>query len=175
MTARADIVNAITVRVRAAVGPDVRVYPSRIQHIQTGRLPAIGVYAMKEKANDEGTSPRRYTRTLSIAVECVATADERLDEVLYALADTVEAALLQDPTLNGLVDDLVLDAMEMHLAERGEALLGCARVECSVEYERVLPAVGLDDFRKGGVRWDKAEPGPDGTTDAEDIINLPAP
>lgn len=170
MTTRQQITDAVAARLRAALPAlEGRVYASRVRHIRTNRLPAIGVYALKEHADDNGTSPPRYTRALTLAVECVADADEALDATLNQLADAVEDCLLPDPALGGLVADLALSGTELSLAENGERLIGCARVDWTVEYERALPLPQVDAFASGGVRWDLAPQ--DGAIDAEDHLS----
>jgi len=170
MTAtRQQIVTAVAAMLRAALpAVEGRVYPSRVRHIQSARLPAIGVYGLKETLDDEGTSPPRYTRDLTLSVEVVASG-EGMDATLNELADAVEDCLLADPTLGGLVQDLEMRGIEISLAEKGDELVGCARVDAGVWYERARQQPDLDDFATGGVRWDLAPP--DGVTDAEDTIH----
>jgi len=165
---RQQIVTAVAAMLRAVLpAVDGRVFPSRVRHIQSARLPAIGVYGLKEALDDEGTSPRRYTRDLTLAVEVVANG-EGMDATLNELADAVEDALEADPTLGGLVQDLELRGVEISLAEKGDELVGCARVDAGVWYERARQLPDLDDFATGGVRWDLAPQ--DGAPDAADII-----
>ncbi|MBG3875500.1 hypothetical protein FVW20_00275 [Desulfovibrio oxamicus] len=170
MTAtRKQITKAVEALLKAAL-PTVegRVYRSRVRHIQSKRLPAIGVYGLKEALDAKDTSPPRYTRDLTLAVEVVANG-EGMDDTLNDLADAVEDALVADPTLGGLVQDLEMRGIEISLAEKGDELVGCARVDAGVWYERARQQPELDDFATGGVRWDLAPP--DGATDAEDTIH----
>lgn len=169
MATRKQITKAVEALLKASL-PTVegRVYRSRVRHIQSTRLPAIGVYGLKEDLDDEGTSPPRYTRDLTLSVEVVANG-EAMDDTLNDLSDAVEDALLADPTLGGLVQDLGLRKVELSLAEKGDELVGCARVDAGVWYERVRQQPDLDDFATGGVRWDLAPQ--DDVTDAEDTIH----
>lgn len=176
MTTRKAIVDHVAALLRSALGDAVKaVHASRVRHIQSADLPAVGVYALKEKADHKDTSPRRYERSLTLAVEVVAEANRELDAILYDRADRIELALLDDPTFGGLVDDSELDAVEISLAESGERLMGCARIDCTVTYERPLADAPLDVFATGGVSWDLVSPAgtPDGTIDAQDTLTLP--
>lgn len=169
MSTRQQIVTAVAAMLRTSLpAVEGRVYASRVRHIQSARLPSIGVYGLKETPDDEGTSPRRYTRDLTLAVEVVASG-ETMDATLNALSDAVEDTLEADPTLGGLVQDLELRGVEISLAEKGDELVGCARVDAGVWYERPRQQPELEDFATGGVRWDLAPQ--DGATDAEDIIH----
>lgn len=172
MTTRKAIVEHVTALLRIALGASAKaVYASRVRHLQSADLPAVGVYALKEKVDHKDTSPRRYERSLTLAVEIVAEANRDLDAILYERADVVELALQDDPTFGGLVDDSELDSVEISLAESGDRLMGCARIDCTVTYERVLPEVLLDTFATGGVCWDLAPI--NGTIDATDTIPMP--
>lgn len=171
MTTRKDIINHVVELLCGALGDTVSVYASRVRHLQCDELPSAGVYALKEQIEHNDTSPRRYERALTLVVEIVATASRNLDAVLYALTDKVEDALMEDSSFNQLVEDSEITSLSISLAESGERLMGCARLECTVTYERLLPEKPLDIFSVAGVAWDIAPA--DGKPEAHDSIDMP--
>jgi hypothetical protein len=159
----------------AAFGRSAQVYVSRVKHLQAQQLPAIGVFAQREEADSNGTSPRRYERKLTLVVEIVTDALRHLDSHLNTFADTAEDALLADPTFDGLAEDCELERIELTFDHAGERPVGCAHIEFVVTYERHLEDPQLAAFMLGQVHWDSAPA--DGVDDAVDTIRpeqLPA-
>jgi len=151
-----------------------RVYPSRTRPLNARLLPAIGVYVTDESADDGQTRPRTYVRTATLAVDVIAQEDDSLDDTLDTICLQVEEALLVDPLLGGVCDDLVYRGTNVTLvpARDSDPGKGAAMLTFDVEYRTEQPEPTLDDFRTAVVGWDLA-PDPYGDVDAEDKITLP--
>lgn len=162
-----------------------RVWPSRVRHWNAHKFPAIGVYTPDENSDLADASPRRYDRTVTVLVECLATADEGLDNAIDTLAAQVEAVLLADPTWGGVAGDpsspgtpTALMGTTTGFDGEGENVTACLIMTWEADYvTRPLDAdpTTLDEFRTAHVDWDLAEPEPDADPDAEDTITLEQP
>lgn len=157
---------------KTVAGP--RVFTSRVKPFSSRHLPAIGVYTTDEDADPGDTSPRRYTRTPDVVVQCLFEVDEALDDAMDAMALQLEAVLLPDPTWGGVAEDSVLVKSTMLFAEFGRAEYGCLELTFRAEYDSrpgLLNEASLNDFATAEVTYDLAKA--DGTPDAMDRISLP--
>lgn len=172
MHPRTEIRKAAAAILKAAGVAGGNVEPSLVRFARANQTPVCGVYALEEAADHQGTSPRTYKRTLTLAVEILHKAVEDLDDALDALAEAAETAMLTDPTLGGKADDCVLVNTLVTIVREGDALHGSCRLDFSIAYRTDEPAAtGLDDFALGHVDWDMSPA--DGQIDARDDIKLP--
>jgi hypothetical protein len=120
--------------------------------------PAIAIYTLGESAADEDTAPRILKRSLDLMIEVFAageTADNQLDD----LSVQIEAAMHQDETLGGIVDDCVLSDTEAEFFLEGAKLVGLLRMVYQVTYRQQAFVVELtdpniSDFTDGNVTTD---------------------
>lgn len=155
-----------------------RVWPSRMRHLSARKLPAIGVYTLEDSAQLADVSPRRYDRTATVLVECIATADENLDNLLDLLCAQVEAVLLADKTWGGVADDSALTKASVSFArlDDGAEPFACLALEFEADYTTrpgQADATTLDDFLTAEVNWDLRPHDPDADPDATDTVTLP--
>jgi len=78
--------------------------------------------------------PLEQKRTIRLAVEILAKANEDLDDILDDLSNEVEELLEAQPTLNGLVSNIELSDTEITLSQEGESPFGSCRMTYEVEY-----------------------------------------
>lgn len=144
-----------------------RIWPNRFEHWLSPDLPAAGVYTLAEENLDARQSPDPDERRLSLTLELVAVADERLDDRLDELCVAAEKALFSDFAIDRLgqamtaiaeqrlglrfprnksgrspVDTLLLirlDRTELGISTDGAREAGMASLFFDVEYFRRLP------------------------------------
>lgn len=114
---RRQIRERIATLVTGLTTTGARVYQSRTYALAPAtELPCLLVYTLSESILKRVfCSPGEIERTVTIMVEAIATAGADLDDTLDLMCKEVEAALASDPTLSGLVKDLVLVDTEIQL------------------------------------------------------------
>lgn len=125
-----------------------RVYASRARNLDERDLPAVLIYARREKVAAD-SYPRSgengsTTRTLEIAVEAVVRALDDVDDTLDAFALQVEGALewLEIPGLETAT--IHLTDTDIDVSTDGRLPIGAVRLSFAVEYRapyRTVPPV----------------------------------
>ena len=136
-----------------------RVIGTRFVPWRPVELPGIGVYTLRERVEEDSrqTAPRELERRLELAIEACVKADEEIDDNLDALALSIERVLHADPTLGGLVSDLVLAQTEVDVLEGADQPIGVIRLVYEVWYFTGAPEaadVALDDLKTVDVHHD---------------------
>lgn len=172
-----------------------RIYGNRVEHWYQDEYPAAAVYALSESNAESDVSPDPDERALSLNVELVAAADERLDDVLDALCLALERAvgidalgqamtaivnrrlpapLPVDPQGRSPVDAALLrirqTGSELGIAVDGQRQLGVATVSFEVEYRWPVMPGTLADFLLAVSGWD-VEPA-DGCIDMQSRVEF---
>lgn len=154
----------------------LNVWASRVLPVWNGRngleavMPSILIYTPSDRAEVFNESPREYRRSLQIAVQLhVLGAD--VDDPLDAMAEQVEALLLEDETLGGTVSDLRLVDSEFVFSDEGEREMGAARLMFEATYYDEIDLRAEDTLAQIRAGWDLGEP--DGQFEAEDDIYPP--
>lgn len=77
---------------------------------------------------------REQERRLEFRVQGMAQATSALDDSLDQICLEVEKALAADPTLGGLITDLMLESTEINLNGDGEQPIGHANMDFTALY-----------------------------------------
>lgn len=88
---------------------DVEVINSRTYPMV--KLPVISVYTLNESSQSENVTigaPRRYSRTLAVAITIAVSESVQADEMADVYAAQVEIRMAADVTLGGMVTDSTL-------------------------------------------------------------------
>lgn len=95
------------------------------------------VYTESESSELLNPPTPKLKRTMTLIVEAAAIQETHIDNELDELCEQIEAVLkpATRPIFDGLVQTMTLTATEMGLAEKGEELMGSARLTFSVEYD----------------------------------------
>lgn len=142
-------------------------------------LPAIFVFPLSESVEEYTQAPRENKRTLQLAIEMVARAnqDELLSDQLDEMALKVEDLLGVDDTLGGTAEDILLRSVEMKYLGEGDRPIGAIRNIYEVIYLTAVPKTteGQDritDLQAIQTQWDirEGEIPSDGVLEAEDKI-----
>jgi len=146
-------------------------------------LPAIAVYMINEDADEMGTAPRFYRRTLTLSVQIVGEENvsstpnvSNIDDMFDHIARQVEQKLFIDPFLGNTVNDCILSGTQIRYQEDGDRLIGSCILNWDITYETDAPdadTVGdLDDFEteKTGIDIDA-----DGNADISSESTVEAP
>lgn len=173
---RKSIRDAIVALLTDATTAGASVYSSRVRAIDETDLPMILVYANTETASIYQEAPRELERVLSVDVKIVAKADDDLDDALDAIADEVENVLMQDDSLGGLCDQMLLKNTELTLTPEGDTLLGSCVLTYEVNYYTYSVADQTEDNHVNDLEtvdavWARPEL-PTGQEDAEDTLSL---
>lgn len=126
----------------------VGVHNNRTRRLFPEELPAILIYTKSETAEIAIVAPREYLRTMKLAIEVVAKADDELDETLDDICEAIETRIFRNETLNGLVSDLKYSDTEIDFVPDGEQPVGAARLTFDCEYYTLAPdeQPNLDDW-----------------------------
>ncbi len=113
-----------------------RVHPGRASPSPVVKTPFLLVYARTEESREISSDDhgRRMQRELILAVEGVTASADDDDALSDAIALEVEQAIEGNPTLGGLVKDVVLARTTMAGGAEGESRTGRVRLEFTVEY-----------------------------------------
>jgi hypothetical protein len=167
----------VTALVAAATSAGSRVFPTRVVPWRKTELPAVSVYALDEKSDDQQTAPRWLKRTMTLSVEAVVRQGANVDDALDALALELEAAMHADPTFGDVCGDSTLTGTELEVLEQGDQLFGLLRLTYSVTYDTDAPYardVATDDLET--IEAQTSIGGAQAAADrAEDHIDLEAP
>lgn len=113
-------------------------------------LPALSIYLISENSEIFDEGPRRFKRTLQIAVELVLELKdedyENLDDSLDEYCRKIENILLVDETFRGTVSDSFLSGTEIIEKPDGEYLTASAIMAFEATYYTVADYPGLRNF-----------------------------
>jgi hypothetical protein len=114
-----------------------RVFSNRGRSFFANELPSITVYTESETSELLNYPEPKLKRTISLIVEAAAIQADHIDNELDDLCQEIEAVLkpAPRPALGNLVQRMILQSTEIGLAEKGEQIMGSARMTFSVEYE----------------------------------------
>jgi len=110
-------------------------FESRVYPMQSAKLPAILIYTTSESSEEQAFSSKRVqNRTLSVEVEGFVRAISNFDDTLDLIAEEVETAILDDPTLGGLAINTELESTTANYSGDGEQPVGTIRLTFEVQY-----------------------------------------
>jgi len=110
-------------------------FESRVYPMQSAKLPAILIYTTSESSEEQAFSSKRVqNRTLSVEVEGFVRAISNFDDTLDLIAEEVEEAILDDPTLGGLAINTELESTTANYSGDGEQPVGTIRLTFEVQY-----------------------------------------
>lgn len=110
-------------------------FESRVYPMQSAKLPAILIYTTSESSEEQAFSSKRVqNRTLSVEVEGFVRAIANFDDTLDLIAEEVETAILDDPTLGGLAINTELESTTANYSGDGEQPVGTIRLTFEVQY-----------------------------------------
>lgn len=114
-----------------------KVFSNRGRSFFASELPSMTVYTESESSEILNPPTPQLKRTLTLVVEAAAVQDTHIDNELDELCEQVEAVLkpATRPIFDGLVQTMTLTGTEIGLAEKGDAIMGSARLTFSVEYD----------------------------------------
>lgn len=143
------------------------VFTNRIRAFDETKLPCISVRTLKENATPLSSSHLSYERVLTLAVVCVARADDELDNVLDEMAAQVENIVLGAFANNKFIKDDVeyinrVDLTDTDLTlDLGNSEIGAVVVSFQVEYDTAFdpldPAI-VDLYGTAAVDLDTVAP-----------------
>lgn len=136
-------------------------------------LPGLGVYTLQESSEVHNEAPRNLKRILTLVIEIVVQADEKLDDELDQFCLAVENAIHVDETLRSKASDCRLVGTDLMQKPEGDTLTGSALLSFEVKYfsdapsEQVLKNYEGADFalEVGGVNTPDLE----GTADVNPL------
>ena len=148
-----------------------RVFANRTAPLWEAELPAIIVYTRSEASRILDAAAKRYERTVSLSVECVAQAVNDVDDVLDDMAEAIEQAVAADDTLAGTASDVEVTSTELEVVETGEKPMAALRLNFAARYVKYAPPeLPLDAFETAQVEYDVPV---HGNVDAADTVELP--
>jgi hypothetical protein len=150
MHPRRAIREAVKAKLLAADITDVgsRIDESRIAPHPRAQLPKISVYTDSESVDPASqlSSPPRYKRDLTLALEIWVEAENDVEDSLDELCLEVESALCVDPFLNNTCSRATFQSTEVAISVDGQRPVAVARMLWSIHYYSELPAVSDQTF-----------------------------
>lgn len=111
------------------------VFESRVYPMQSAKLPALLIYTTSEASEESSFSKNRtMDRTINVQVEGFVRTISNFDDTLDLIAEEVEVALLDDPTLGGLAINTVLTGTEATYSGDSEQPVGTIILTFEVHY-----------------------------------------
>lgn len=111
------------------------VFESRVYPMQSAKLPALLIYTTSEASEESSFSKKRVMdRTVNVQVEGFVRTIANFDDTLDLIAEEVEIALLDDPTLGGLAINTVLASTEATYSGDSEQPVGTIILTFEVHY-----------------------------------------
>lgn len=111
------------------------VFESRVYPMQSAKLPALLIYTTSEASEESSFSKKRVMdRTVNVQVEGFVRTISNFDDQLDLIAEEVEIALLDDPTLGGLAINTVLASTEATYSGDSEQPVGTIILTFEVHY-----------------------------------------
>jgi hypothetical protein len=134
---RQAIRDAIVDKLKGHTACGERVFSNRGRSFFASELPSITVYTESESSEVLNYPQATLKRTLTLIVEAATVQNQHIDNELDELCLEIEAALPTEtrPALGNLVQRMILSGTEIGLAEKGEQIMGSARMTFAVEYE----------------------------------------
>ena len=133
--ARTQIRQAVVNLLKDNTAAGNRVYASRVYALDDAKLPALLVFTPQESmGNPTMQRPRTQQRSLSLMIEGYVKARGDIDAEADALALEVEQIIGADPTLGGLVKDVMLDTTSTQLSGEGEKPVAIISLTFAVLY-----------------------------------------
>jgi hypothetical protein len=114
-----------------------KVFSNRGRSFFQNELPSITVYTESESSEILNPPHASLKRTMRLVVEAAAVQKSHIDNELDELCAEIEAVLkpATRPIFEGLVQTMILSGTEIGLAEKGDSMLGSARLTFDVEYD----------------------------------------
>ena len=137
MPTKTDIRTAAQSQIVTGAAFGARVFIGKKDALSEDQLPAAVVQIVSEEIELISHTPRRFVRRLELMIEGYdkATASLETEERLDILADAIEAAILTDKTLGGIVKDCRPVNIEYENPDAGSQVFGTIKMTYSVEYE----------------------------------------
>ena len=132
---RQQIRDRIATDLAAISGFANSVYKMRRYAIDDGKLPIIAVYTVDENSSLITIGSRTLRRIINVGVEIVAKgASTTIADTMDGYAVSVEEAIANDFTLNGLAKSCILTNSTIDVNVEGEKAVGTARLIFAAEY-----------------------------------------
>jgi hypothetical protein len=116
-----------------------RVLKTQVVPWQKTQLPALAVYTLQESAEESGSAPLEYKRTVSLAIEGAVMQASGVDDALDSLAEEIERVMFGDEWLSGTAFKSRLSSTETDFAVVGEKPVGLIRLTFDVTYHTDAP------------------------------------
>lgn len=182
MLKRAEIRKAIIDQLKNKTLAGERVYAGLPFATAEEDCPCVLVYTTQENCTTRAKHVPLYETSLTIIVEARVTGDyASAEEVLDVLCEQIEARVLGEQKLRGMVEAITSVSTQKAWEDGGEYPLFVAMMSIVVEYKREFIADIQDEYLTASVKMDTidpadpnlAAPGPDGRIEAtvEVIVN----
>jgi hypothetical protein len=132
---RQQIRDRIATDLTGLTGIGTNVYKMRRYALDDAKLPAIAIYTMDETSNLITIGVRTIRRVLNVGVEIFAKGSSTtVYDTMDGYCVSVEEALANDFSLNGLAKSCVLTSSSIDVNVEGEKAVCTARLVFAVEY-----------------------------------------
>lgn len=133
--ARTQIRQAVATLLKGNTSAGNNVFEARVYALDDPKLPALLVYTKQETVGEQTIGyPRTQQRELQLTVEAYVKARGKVDEDTDTLALEIEQLIAADPSLGGLVRDVMLDTTETAVSDEGEKPIAVAVLNYAILY-----------------------------------------
>jgi hypothetical protein len=111
-----------------------RIFTNRVIPNEVDELPVINIYTIEESSEIYNSSPMEYERSVTVAIEVIDSVDSEIDDRLDEMADSVEAIMHGDDTLESVASKVVYTGTQLTINSDGENLIGSLRLTYEITY-----------------------------------------
>lgn len=120
---------------------DGRISTNRTNERIEPEYPFVNIEAVSESISIWDETPRTYKRDFSVEVKIVdrfnvSHPEERVDDKLESLMDSIESIITQNETLNGISEDIKLQSNDLIFFNEGEDYIAVLTIRMIVTYHK---------------------------------------
>ena len=112
MHKRKQIRQKVATKLQTSLPADVAIYTTKVMSIQVESLPVCMVYFDRGSVDQRTIDAGDIETNGTLNIELLDRDSVNIDNQLDSWAEIIEAALIPDPTLSGLIEDLTLNSFE---------------------------------------------------------------
>jgi hypothetical protein len=137
---RRQIREAVATLLTGLTTTGTNVFQSRLQPLPENKLPALKIITDAEQIEHFDISGNIRDRSLTVGVIAVVKAISDVDDVLDEIIKEVEIKMSSNPTLSGLVKDIVLDSIDIDMSGETDKNTGQAIMSFTANYFTTVAA-----------------------------------
>lgn len=137
---RRQIREAVATLLTGLTTTGANVFQSRLQPLPDSKLPALKIITDAEQIEPFDIGGNVKSRSLNVGVIAAAKSASDVDDVLDQIIKEVEIKMSTNPTLSGLVKDIVLESIDIDMSGETDKNTGQAIMSFTASYFTTVAA-----------------------------------